>query len=261
MPIVDNWNNFHVLLVLVIPLPDLETEQLNATIHLAKSLSHQKSIWPGWTISRMSACMRENLSGTFLSVNLLKNVDQSSPNKFLETISQLINRPLKVSINNKKHILKQSHHKHLYTRVQKYDNTGFDGCRNNIDNTFNFFAPKMPVASLGLVNASACTYCQQMFGDGDRAYLIITELYYCNQVIFNESEFTFVGDSIYVPGVRRVFHDLEYDVVVQDSRLFVHVCADKASYVTLGNEAAESVGVRLQLFILIVVIVFLVVVA
>jgi len=119
----------------------------------------------------------------------------------------------------------------------------------------------MPVASLGLVNASACTYCQQVFGDGDRAYLIITELYYCNQVVFNESEFTFVGDSIYVPGVMRVFHDLEYDVVVQDSRLFVHVCADKASYVTLGNVAAESVGVRLQLFILIVVIVFLVVVA
>ena len=205
VPIVDNWNNFYVFLMLAISIPDLETEQLNATIRLAQSLTRQNSFWPGWTVSRMFACHKESLSGTFISVTMYTRVTQSSPNKFLETISQLINRPLKVTINNKEHILKQSHHKHLYTRVQMYDNTGFDFCRNNIDDTFNFFAPKMPVASLGLVNASSCTYCQQVFEQGDWSYLIITELYYCNQVVFNESEFTFVGDSIYVPGIRRCF--------------------------------------------------------
>ena len=252
VPIVDNWNNFYVLLVLSISIPDLETEQLSATIILARRLSHLNSFWPGWTISRISACHRESLSETFVSVNLFKRVDeQLSSIKFLKTISEHIHRPIKVSINNQKYILKQSQHKHLYNRMLENNNDGYDGCKNRADDTFNFFAPKIPGAKLGLVNASSCTYCQDVFGGSDKDYLTVTELYYCDQVVFNESEYEFVGDSIFVPGVRKVFHDLEYDVVVKDSRSFVHVCADKASYVPTGNRAQR---VKVHLYLLIVAI-------
>jgi len=238
--------------MLEIPLPDLETEQLNATINLAQSLSRHNSFWPGWTVLQMFACHGESLSGTFISVTLFTRVMQSSLINFLKTVFQLIDQPLKVLINNKEHVLKQSFLKHLYNRIKQYD-ISFEGCKNNMVDTFNFFAPKIPVASLGLVNASSCTYCQQVFGEGDRSVLKITELYYCNQIVFNESEFTFVGDSIYVPGVRKVFHDLEYDVVVRDSQSFVHVCADKASYIPLRS-LSQRVEARVQLFVLVVFI-------
>ena len=50
-----------------------------------------------------------------------------------------------------------------------------------------------------------------------------------------------------------MFHDLEYAVVVRDSHSFVHVCADKASFIPLGS-LGQRVEARVQFFFLAVFI-------
>jgi len=54
---------------------------------------------------------------------------------------------------------------------------------------------------------------------------------------------------VYVHAINKVFHELEYQIVKRDARSFVHVCADKASYVPVRNQGI-SVQETVQSFIL-----------
>jgi len=230
-------------------MPALQDAQLDETLALAQWLAGQKSHWPAWTIKNIFACHRENVHDTFISVTLEKRIQKTSPTQLLKDIKDMISRPLKILINDKEYGLKQFFHPHLYDQYKDINNPM---CVHPVDNQFKYYAPKVPREMSGLVDVSTCTYCRKLpVMDKQISSFFIRQLFYCEQVAFNESEFNQVGHSIHVPGIKKVFHDLDYQIVNRDTHSFVHVCADQASYVSQINKATR-VELSVYLFVLVV---------
>jgi len=241
--LVTKWNNFRVLLNLEITIPDLGINQLQETVELAQRMSnktHSVRYWLDWSVISWLACHKENPRKTLITVTLERVVLSSSPKEFLKYIKQMLALPIDEMIVNKQYRLQQRLHKHIYNNETVNVNTSL--CTNPASPTFNFYAPKLLKNSSEIIDESACMYCQTFPVNGSRvSSFFITELYYCDQVVFNDTEFERIGKAVYVHSINKVFYDLDYQIVTRDSRSFVHVCADKALYVPV-----KSPGVSVQ---------------
>ena len=245
--LVTKWSNFRAVLNLEIKIPDLGLNQLEKTLALARRMStktHAKPYWLDWTVKGRFACYKENHRETFVNVVVERHMKTWSPNAFLTYIKQMLTRPIHTMIANTEYKLSQYLHTHVYDH--KWD-ANVSMCANPASETFEFYAPKVPkTANSEVIDTSSCIYCQSIPDNVTQdSTFFITDLYYCDQVVFNETEFEYIGKSVYIHPINKVFHDLDYMVVARDSQSFVNVCADKASYVPVGN-----LGLRMQLNVL-----------
>ena len=236
------WNDFIVHLNIEIQIPDLGVNQIQETLDLARRMStetHSKPYWLDWDIIHLFVCHRENPRGTLIMVTLQRHVQTWPPKDFLKYVKQFLSRTIDERIALNRYKLKQSFHTHIYN--QKWSlNTSI--CSNPESSKFMFDAPRAAPEGSEIIDASTCIYCQPIsVNKTQMSSFFITELYYCNQVVFNETEFYYIGKSVYIHAINKVFHDLDYQIVVRDSQTFVHVCANKASYVPVRNP-----GIRVQ---------------
>jgi len=199
------------------------------------------------------ACHREDISKAFVAVTLERLIKTTLPEELINDIKHKIRQPLKLVINETPIALRQSFHPYIYDRINDVNQTL---CRNPANERFKYFAPKVPRSGSSIVDVSTCTYCQPFAVNKDQlSSFFINDLFFCDQVVFNETEFEYVGTSIYVQAINKVFHDMDYQVVFRDSRTFVHVCGDKASYVPLENLGKRvKMSVRYGVLILLMIV-------
>ena len=202
--------------------------------------------WLNWSVVGLFACHKENQRYTFISVILERRVLSWSPIEFLQDIKRRLTLPLHETIGNIGFKLQQRFNKHFYSEMIESNNIL---CANPASTNFDFYAPKVLKTDAKVIDKSACIYCQLIpVNEFQASSFFITELYYCDQVVFNETEFERNGNSVYVHAVNKVFHEFEYQIVTRESSSFVHVCANKASYVPVKNQGI-SVQVTVQSFI------------
>ena len=239
-----------MLVNLEITIPDLGVNQLHETVELARRMStkaHTAPYWLDWSVVTMFACNKENRRDTLISVILERRMLSLSPKELLKYIKRMVTLPFHEMIAYNKHKLHQRFNKHFYN--EQNDNSNSTLCANPASTAFDSYAPKVLKTDSKIIDESACIYCQPIpVNESKVSSFFITELYYCDQVVFNETEFERMGHSVYVHAINKVFHELEYQIVKRDARSFVHVCADKAAYVPVRNQGI-SVQETVQSFI------------
>jgi len=233
-------------------VPDLGVNQIQETVELARRMStktYSAPYWLNWSVVGLFACHKENQRYTFISVILERRVLSWSPKEFLQDIKRRLTLTLHETIGNIEFKLQQRFNKHFYSEMIESNKTL---CANPASTNFDFYAPKVLKTDSKVIDESACIYCQLIpVNEFQASSFFITELYYCDQVVFNETEFERMGTSVYVHAVNKVFHEFEYQIVTRESSSFVHVCANKASYVPAKNQGI-SVQVTVQSFMFLI---------
>lgn len=244
-----------MLLNLEIKMPQLKVDQLQETVAFGQRMSaktHSVPYWSDWTVKKLFACHREDPRDTLITVTLERHVQTSSPNELLNNIKRILSRRVNAIVAHNEYKLKQQFHNHIYDSLNLKSR-----CANPASAKFEWYAPKVPREGSEIINVSDCTYCMSIpVNETQNSSFFITELYYCDHVVFNETEFDYIGKSVYVKAIGKVFHEFDYQVVNRDSQSFVHVCADKASYVPVGNPSIR-VQVIVRKYILLVIIVII----
>jgi len=257
--IVNNWNKFRLLLNIEIAFPDFDDKpgQLEKTIALATWLSRQPTSvtpWRGWTIIHLHACHTEHIARTFVTVTVERKAQKVEPKTLLKSIKHLLNKDVHVNISDTTvRYLAQKFHHSLYD--DNLEDVSVSLCDNPYDNRFTWVAPFLPKDSAEKVDTSECSYCHRVPVNLQTSSFFITNLFYCDQVVFNESEFENIGSAVHVHAINKTFLDLEYELVQRDSRAFVHVCADMASYFPPSPGARVEIAVRHYIWIVFTVLV------
>jgi len=183
--VVDTAN---ALLNLEIKIPDLGLNQLEKTLALARRMStktHAKPYWLDWTVKGLFACHKENHCETFVNVVLERHMKTWSPNAFLTYIKQMLTRPIDAMIANTEYKLAHYLHTHVYDHKR---DANVAMCANPASETFEFYAPKVPkTTNSEMIDSSSCIYCQSIpVNVTQDSTFFITDLYFCDQIVFNE---------------------------------------------------------------------------